>query len=244
MVDNNLNFPVEVRENVLEREVTHGPSRRTIIEKNLNREGLYDTSVDIENRNWPKILKMKDGSFSGFSRLHERMRKDCTTNRPVLKKIDRLLSIQRRPLMICEYGFGDTTFKLLDWCVKNDAYLVTVEMPIAPEEVRNSDAYKELYWWGVDRYHAKYDYCLELLNHPVARKRWLWVMDDCYRVTDRISKDEGYRRQLFLDGKIDYFYEDAIHDNKFHSYLFGKIRPYMNSGGVFTGDDNTPTILI
>jgi len=242
-----LRKPENIGKNVLVREVDHGPSKRKIVDKGMDpkaRENLYNSTEQIKTRSWHELFAMPDSEVSSLDAFYEDLVKDTATNRPLLRQIDRVLQMKRRPLMLCEYGFGGTTVQLLKWCVKNDAYLVTVDMPIAPPAVRACEDYNELYWWGVDRYWKKYKWCMELMDHPVAQKRWLWINDDCYKVTDSIVKDKEYRQQLFFRGKIDYFYEDAIHDNVWHAKLFKSIKPFMTAGSVFTGDDNTPTHLL
>lgn len=236
--------PKRVKHGMLKREVDHGPSERPLLEYDLSRKGLYDSMPAIKQRDWDKVFNMTNPSSPGTLRqLHQEALPDLGTNKPGLPFLDRFEG-QPGPMMICEFGFGDTTYRLLEWCMNYDAYLVTVDMPIAPQETRDSEKYNELYWWGVDRYHKKYAHCKALLTHPIAVKRWLWINDDIYQVAWRIVQDRWYREKLFFQGKIDYFYEDAIHDGDFHRELFKQVKPFMRKGGVFTGDDNAPTHII
>lgn len=238
--------PEKIHPTLLQRKVTHGPTQRHLQEYELDRAHLHDSTPDINGRDWNTLLQKEEkrSDLVSLRALHQAALPDCASNKPALKEIERLLKLPRRPLMLCEFGFGDTTYRLLEWCVQNNAYLVTVEMPIASQTVKDSEDYAELYWWGVDRYHQKYSHCVSLRNHPIAQKRWLWVMDDCYKVMNRIASDVDYRSKLFYKGSIDYFYEDAIHDNDFHAELFGKVRPFMLPGSIFTGDDNAPTHIV
>jgi hypothetical protein len=206
---------------------------------------IYSSDANIENRNWEELLAMPDGdaeSFADLKRLHDDLLNTVGSNQPALKKIERLKQKKvDRPYMLCEFGFGHTTFEFLKWCYRNNGYLVTVDLPMATEEAKAKENYEEMYYWGVERYKHKYPHCIKLMENMVAQKRWLWVNDDIFDVSKRIVNDDDYRNKLFLGGEIDYFYEDAIHDDAFLANLFQTVKPFMSPGSIFTGDDNCPT---
>jgi hypothetical protein len=206
----------------------------------LFRKGLYNSQEDIDTRDWQEILSRPDqGSVAELETLKNKAVASFRTNRPWPKRLQELAGIiSKRPVMLCEYGFGYTTYILLEWCIQNDGYLVTVDLPIAPEALLEEEKYAEMYYWGVDRYHTKYPHCVALREHPVSQKRWLWINDDIFAVSEKIAHDKQYREKLFLNEKIHYFYEDAIHDNGFHQDLFDSLKKFMPSGAIFTGDDN------
>lgn len=167
-----------------------------------------------------------------------------STNCPAPKhtsELEKHAANVKRPIMMMEFGFGHTTYELLRLCEKINGYLVTVDMPVSPSSFSNSANYSISYEYGVDRYVRKYPYCLDLARHPLGRRRWIWINDDCIGLVDRIATDKQFREKLFLGGKIDYFHEDAIHDDAVLASFLEKLGPHMAVGGIFTGDDNTPT---
>ena len=214
-----------------------------------SRENLHNSADQISNRDWSALPSLPEGNSEELQPLREAFLSSVITNSPWPAHLD-ICGVNKTyldkpgPKMVIEYGFGSTTYTFLEWCLKNDGYLVTVEMPIAKKEYREADRFPEIYYHGVDRYKGKYPHCIQLMKTLVAQKRWLWINDDIFSVTDRIVSDVEYRRKLFVDGKVDYFYEDAIHDDVFLKDLFEKMKPFMAPGSIFTGDDNCPTYLL
>lgn len=200
----------------------------------LDRSNLHSSEEDITNRDWNSLLSMPEPSSQGLDVLLKNLRDDIGTGNlrtPSRKRLEGL----SRPIMMIEFGFGTSTYQILDWCIKHDGYLITVDMPIAPQKLVDSDKYGDLYWWGVDRYHVKYKHCLALRNHPIAKKRWFWVNDDCFKVTKKICEDDAYRKKLFYNGIVDYVFEDAVHDKEYCQDFWDDIKPYMSPEGIFYG---------
>jgi hypothetical protein len=197
-------------------------------------------------RDWAYLESLPEShDFTGLQRLCNTGKKTYKTNCPALHNIGELADrVSRRPLMLCEYGFGDTTYRLLEYCVQNNGYLVTVDMPVCAEKYKETDKYEEMYYWGTDRYAKKHPHATALLDHPIAKKRWVWINDDIFTFNEALLTDPAVRKGLFKGGKIDYFYEDAIHDDKFLGDLSKRIRPFLSPGGIFTGDDNARNFAI
>jgi hypothetical protein len=200
------------------------------------RKRLYNSSLQISRRDWTKLQAMpeaKPKDFETLHALHLRTQDACVMNNRPLVHLDKVRASHTGPIMIFECGFGFSTFKTLEWCAKNDGYLVTVDMPIATAKVRKSSDYKYLYWFGVDRYWSKYKFCKELRDHPIAQKRWLWVNDDIYKVFEKVVESETFRKKLFLNDTINYLFKDAIHDHKFDAQMYKELGPFMPKGSVF-----------
>ena len=204
---------------------------------------LFTTLANLIS--WEERLKMTATMPANFFDIRDEGVKFYSTNQPEPKCIDELVKKKRkehnRPLMLLEYGFGFTTYRLLEICDKHDCYLATVEMPISPAVFKEDENYALAFDMGVDRYVRKYPYCLDLAQSEFGKKRWIWINDDAIAWSKRISIDEGFRRQFFIDGKIDYVHEDAIHNDEWLAQLYLLLKPHISAGGVFTGDDNTPT---
>lgn len=222
---------------------------RTSEHNALKRSRQYNYKQALAKRDWAEILVLPDPSaqeWAELPKLHKEFLVGCNNPEgPAVKELHLLrtrLPDKTKPVMVIEYGFGHTTYVLLDWCIKNNGYLVTVDMPIAKPKV-DKDHMKLLFHWGVDRYWKKYKHCVTLANHAVSHKRWFWLNEDIFTVTKQLQ-DEKFRNSLFLNGKIDFFWEDAIHDDKFLADLYNQVRPFINKGGIFTGDDNCPTFFI
>lgn len=215
--------------------------------ESFNRSNLYYANLD--SRDWNQILKANDApDLDRLNLLYNDMIATVSTNQPALKELENLrkrIPDYNVPIMMCEFGFGHTTYQFLKWCYENNAYLVTVDLPIVHKELtKDKDHYSVIHYHGADRYHTKYNHALKLTKEPSLQNRWLWINDDIFKVTDQIVSDLNYRNKLFLNGTIDYFYEDAIHDDAFLLDLYTRIKPFMSSHGIFTGDDNCPTFLL
>ncbi len=207
----------------------------------LDRTHLHDTSVTIEARDWSRLLlEPEDLSLEALKQFKRDYLADG--NKPEGPSVpdpeigEMIAQAGARPLMFCEYGFGHTTFLLLDYCTRHNGYLVSVDMPIAPEAKLNAGNMDELFYWGVDRYFSKHDWCVKLQEQ--MKKRWLWINDDIFDVSTRIVEDISYREKLFLGGKIDFFMDDAIHEFAFAKSFHDKLRPHMSTGGLFFGGHN------
>lgn len=212
-------------------------------------DGLYSSYQFVESLTpdgWATRLQQPEADYdkNQLQAIQEEGERFYSTNCPAPKHTAELeghAAKVQRPIMMIEFGFGHTTYELLRLCEKINGYLITVEMPVSPEAFSKSENYDVAYNFGVDRYVRKYPYCLHLANHPLGRRRWIWINDDCIAFVDRLASDTGFREKLLLGGKIDYFHEDAIHDDAILASFLEKLSPHMAAGGIFTGDDNTPT---